>query len=60
MRLTSGRVTPHIEFDSWQVLEIDPFYVPETKEVKFLVLKILGNRRAWGRRVDEKPGEVAH
>jgi len=32
MRLTSGRVTPHIEFDSWQVLEIDPFYVSTTKE----------------------------
>lgn len=40
MRLTSGRVTPHIEFDSWQVLEIDPFYVPETKEVNFILFNI--------------------
>ena len=29
---TSGRITPHIEFYNWAILEEDPFYVPVTKE----------------------------
>mmetsp|Transcript_20606 Transcript_20606/g.18019 ORF Transcript_20606/g.18019 Transcript_20606/m.18019 type:complete len:160 (-) Transcript_20606:38-517(-) len=29
---TSGKVNPQLEFDTWRVLEIDPFYVPETEE----------------------------
>jgi len=33
-RKTSGKVNPQLEFDTWRVLEIDPFYVPETEDVQ--------------------------
>ncbi len=32
-RKTSGKVNPQLEFDTWRVIEIDPFYVPETEDV---------------------------
>jgi translation elongation factor EF-G len=32
-RKTSGNVNPQLEFDTWRVLDIDPFYIPETEEV---------------------------
>lgn len=33
MKVTSGRIVPHLEFDCWQILDEDPLYVPTTKEV---------------------------
>ena len=33
LRKTSGTVNPQLEFDTWKILNIDPFYVPETEEV---------------------------
>jgi len=30
---TSGRVHVKLYFDTWKVLEIDPFFVPATKKV---------------------------
>jgi len=33
-RKTSGIVNPQLEFDTWRIIEEDPFYVPETEEVR--------------------------
>jgi hypothetical protein len=29
---TQGRVNAQLQFDTWTVYEVDPFYVPLTKE----------------------------
>ena len=33
MRLTSGKVSPQLEFAGWEVIDMDPFYQPKTLEV---------------------------
>ena len=33
MKLTSGRVSPQLEFWGWDIIEMDPFYQPKTLEV---------------------------
>lgn len=30
---TSGRVSAQLVFDTWKILDIDPFYTPQTEEV---------------------------
>merc|ERR1719152_245427 len=32
MTMTSGRIVPHVEFNSWKIIEEDPFFVPRTQE----------------------------
>lgn len=34
MKLTSGKVSPQLEFSGWEMIEIDPFYQPKTKDEK--------------------------
>jgi ribosome assembly protein 1 len=36
MRLTSGKVTPQMEFIEWQIIDVDPFYEPKTIEVPIM------------------------
>jgi len=31
-RETSGKVNPQLEFDTWKILDKDPFYIPQTEE----------------------------
>jgi len=64
-RKTSGVVNPQLEFDTWRIIEEDPFYIPETEEemeewgetgivhnfAKNLILKI---RRRKGLQTEEK------
>jgi translation elongation factor EF-G len=33
MKLTSGKVSPQLEFYGWQIIDIDPFYQPTTVDV---------------------------
>lgn len=33
MKLTSGKVSPQLEFFGWQTIDIDPFYQPKTIDV---------------------------
>jgi small GTP-binding protein len=33
MRLTSGKVSPQLEFAGWEIIDTDPFYQPKTLEV---------------------------
>jgi translation elongation factor EF-G len=34
MKLTSGKVSPQLEFAGWQVIDMDPFYQPITNDVR--------------------------
>lgn len=33
--MTQGRVNAQLYFDTWKIIELDPFYTPLTKEVLF-------------------------
>ena len=36
MKLTSGKVSPQLEFYGWQTIDMDPFYQPKTADVSLL------------------------
>lgn len=44
MKLTSGRVSPQLEFAGWDMIEMDPFYQPKTQDVP---PRDPGKRGAW-------------
>ena len=44
-RKTSGAVNPQLEFDTWRIIDVDPFYIPETEEVFRLLTYFLNDYR---------------
>lgn len=41
MNKTQGRVNAQLTFDTWKILDIDPFFCPQTEEVIFLPNQII-------------------
>jgi len=41
---SSGLANPMLQFFKWQMINIDPFYVPITQEVNHLFILIILNR----------------